>query len=269
MKAKILAVIKQIYVFIFARKFFFGFNSMLHGLSLNGLGILNYENDNVSGEKKFIEYLTENNLLSAGVILDVGANIGSYSAMLRNHNIEIPIYAFEPHPMNFQNLKNASSKYGFSPISKGLGKINERVKIYDYSAQEGSQHASVYKDVIEVIHKSNSREFEIELTTIDSFVEENNLQKIALLKIDTEGNEKNVLLGAEKAIENNIIEVIQIEFNEMNVVSRTFFKDIIDLLPGYTFYRLLPDGMKALGNYYSVLHEIFAFQNIVAIKQRP
>jgi FkbM family methyltransferase len=267
MKSKILAIIKRIYVFIFAREYFFTFNTILHNLSLNGLGILNYENDSVSGEKKFIEFLTTNNLLSTGVILDVGANIGDYSIMLRKNRIEIPIYAFEPHPITFENLKISSSRFEFHSIPKGLGEINTHVKIYDYSEQVGSQHASIYKDVIEVIHNSPSKEFEIELITIDSFISENNIEQIALLKIDTEGNEKNVLEGAKNAIQNKKIQVIQIEFNEMNVVSRTFFKDILDLLPGYTFYRLLPDGMKPLGNYSSLRHEIFAFQNIVAFKQ--
>ena len=54
---------------------------------------------------------------------------------------------------------------------------------------------------------------------------------------------------------------------EMNVISKTFFKDIVDLLPGYDFYRLLPDGLKALGTYKSAHFEIFSFQNIVAIKK--
>ena len=75
-----------------------------------------------------------------------------------------------------------------------------------------------------------------------------------------------MLKGAVKTIENNIIDIIQIEFNEMNVVSRTFMKDLVDLLPSFTFYRLMPDGMRPLGEYNPVVYEIFAFQNIVAIR---
>lgn len=87
-----------------------------------------------------------------------------------------------------------------------------------------------------------------------------------MLKIDTEGHELNVLKGARLTIAKGMVDVIQIEFNEMNVISRTFFKDIIDILPGYDFYRLLPDGLLPLGAYKILDFEIFAFQNIVALK---
>ena len=39
------------------------------------------------------------------------------------------------------------------------------------------------------------------------------------------------------------IDLIQFEFNEMNVVSRRFLSDFIELLgPRYELFRLLPDG---------------------------
>lgn len=42
-------------------------------------------------------------------------------------------------------------------------------------------------------------------------------------------------------------------------------KDFIDILPGYSFYRLMPRGLYTLGEYQPITHEIFAYQNIVAI----
>ena len=266
MKKLLINTIRYTYKYLFARRLFYSFNNFLFGLSLNGLGVLNYENDDTSGEKSFIKYLKINNKVSSGVILDVGANIGNYSSMLRENKIQIPIFAFEPHPVTYKKLIIASEKYSFDAVPKGLGENDEVVKIYDYSSNEGSEHASIYKDVIENIHKSQSKETDIELTTVDIFVKEKGITKIALLKIDTEGNEKNVLKGASQSIKDNIIDVIQIEFNEMNVVSRTFMKDLVDLLPQYTFYRLLPDGLQPLGSYNALIYEIYAFQNIIAIR---
>ena len=86
------------------------------------------------------------------------------------------------------------------------------------------------------------------------------------MKIDTEGHELQVLFGAIVAIQIRKIEVIQIEFNEMNVISKTFFKNIYDLLNGYHFFRLLPDGLVRLPIYRPIEYEIFAFQNIAAIQ---
>ena len=186
--------------------------------------------------------------------------------MLRSKKVSLPIYAFEPHPVAFNKLEEAASVHHFIPVQKGAGETALTTYIYDYVENKGSEHASMYKEVIADFRKSEVEEIPIDLTTIDEFIEDNRLSKIALLKVDTEGNELNVLKGARKAIDEGMINVIQIEFNEMNVISRTFFKDIIDILPGYDFYRLLPDGLKALGEYNVAAFEIFAFQNIVAIK---
>jgi hypothetical protein len=91
------------------------------------------------------------------------------------------------------------------------------------------------------------------------------LQHISLLKIDTEGHEFEVLLGARNAIDRGSIEVVHLEFNEMNVISRIFCRDFFELLKDYSFYRMLPDGLLPLGPYTAVTCELFAYQNLVAI----
>jgi FkbM family methyltransferase len=261
------ATLKKVYVFIFARKAFYAINLLLYKLSMRGLGIMNYENDYVSGENAFIKYLITQRKLNAGVILDIGANVGDYSVMLRSKKITLPIYAFEPHPVAFSKLGKAAIVHKFTPVHKGAGEKTEKALIYDYAENGGSEHASMYKEVIVDFRKSKAAAVTIDLITIDEFMTQATIPRVALLKIDTEGHELNVLKGARNAIANGLIDVIQIEFNEMNVISRTFFKDIIDILPGYDFYRLLPDGLKALGQYNVAAFEIFAFQNIVALKR--
>lgn len=261
------SAIKNVYVFLFARKAFYKINLLLYKLSMTGIGIHNYENDHVSGEKAFIKYMIAKNGFKEGVILDVGANVGHYAIMLRKNNITLPIFAFEPHPVAFKKLEQAASLHQFIPVRRGAGEVSTTAVIYDYAGNTGSEHASMYKAVISDLRNSAVEEVNIDLVTIDHFVAENNISKVALLKIDTEGHELNVLKGAGLTIAKGMVDVIQIEFNEMNVISRTFFRDIIDILPGYDFYRLLPDGLLPLGAYKILDFEIFAFQNIVAIKQ--
>jgi FkbM family methyltransferase len=259
--------LRKVYVFIFARKALYPINLLLYKLSMRGLGIMNHENDHISGENAFVKYMISTGRFSRGVILDVGANVGHYSVMLRSKRVALPIYAFEPHPVAYNKLREAAAMHQFIPVQKGAGENAETTFIYDYVENKGSEHASMYKEVIADFRKCEVEEIAIDLTTIDEFIEDHQLSEIALLKVDTEGNELNVLKGARRAIEGGMINVIQIEFNEMNVISRTFFKDIIDILPGYEFYRLLPDGLKALGEYNVAAFEIFAFQNIVAIRR--
>lgn len=261
------STVKKVYVFLFARKALYRINLLLYKLSMTGIGIHNYENDYVSGEKAFIKYMKAHNLFKDGVILDVGANVGNYAIMLRENNITLPIFAFEPHPVAFKKLEKAASAHHFIPVKRGAGDTSATAVIYDYAGNGGSEHASMYKEVISDIRNSKVEEVSIDLVSLDQFVTENKISKIALLKIDTEGHELNVLKGAKDTIAKGLVNVIQIEFNEMNVISRTFFRDIIDILPGYDFYRLLPDDLLPLGAYKILDFEIFAFQNIVAIKR--
>lgn len=258
----------KIYTMIFARKIFFKLNRFLFKISTRGLGIGNYSNYIISGEKKFIKDLMKSKKMNSGYIFDIGANEGDYSKFIRKNGVKIPIYAFEPHPITYNKLITSTTNLdNFYSINKGLGQKKYKSKIYDYKNQDGSQHASLYKDVIEKIHKSAVSEYEIEIITIDEFVEENNIQEISLLKIDTEGNELDVLLGAGKTLKKGIINIIQFEFNSMNVISRTFLFDFINLLPNYKFYRLLPFELLPIDNYNELYHELFGFQNIVAIKK--
>jgi len=261
-------IIIYIYTILFARNIFFKVNRFLFKISTHGLGIGNYTNHLISGEKYFISRLVISNKLKKGVIFDIGANKGDYSKFIRNNNVDIPIYAFEPHPTTFKVLMESTLHLNdFHIINKGLGVTKKNSKIYDYKNNEGSQHASLYKDVIEKIHNSEAKETNIEIITIDEFVEENKIVEISLLKIDTEGNELDVLLGAKKSLGKGLVNIIQFEFNSMNVISRTYLKDFINLLPDYKFYRLLPFELLPINNYNELNHELFGFQNIIAIKK--
>lgn len=253
----------NLYSFLFARAFFYRFNKLIYFLSLKGLGILNHESNKMSGEEYFIKkYVAK---IGKGIVLDVGANIGNYSKSIRKSNKDIDIYAFEPHPVTFQKLSINTSNLGIKTFNVGIGRKTGMLYLYDYANNDGSSHASLYKDVIENIHKSEAVKHEIDIIDLDSFAEKNSIEQIDLLKIDTEGHELEVLKGFEQHIKANKVKLIHFEFNEMNIASKVFFKDFWDILPNYDFYRMLPDGLVLIKHYSPVFCEIFAYQNIVAI----
>ena len=264
-KSIILSMIFKIYRMIFVRKIFIKLNKILYLFSLRGIGIMNYENGKLSGEYYFLRKILKNKNIKT--IFDVGANIGDYSKKIMELNPNIELYSFEPHPETFKKLKEIAGLYSFSAFNLGCGNKDEIIKIYDYKDKDGSTHASIYKDVIEKIHKSESIAHNINIIKLDDFVKEYNVDKIDLLKIDVEGNELKILKGATELIKNNKIDVIHFEFNEMNVYSRVFFRDFYELLTNYNFYRMLPDGLIFLGDYNPIYQEIFAYQNIVAIRK--
>ncbi|PAX60057.1 FkbM family methyltransferase [Brunnivagina elsteri] len=265
-KQNILKFSISLYRTLFARKIFFNFNKLMYTLSLRGMGVLNFENDNLSGENLFLKKVSV--ICNNSVIVDVGANIGCYSNKARSFTSSANIYAFEPHPQTFKKLQYEANQHKYIALNTACSDESGTLKLYDYEdSDNGSSHASLHRAVIETIHKGASKSLEVNVTTIDEFMKDYKISNIRLLKIDTEGNELKVLKGAKQAISEQLIDIIHFEFNEMNVISKVFFKDFKDILINYSFYRLLPDALLDISEYSPIYCEVFAYQNIIAINK--
>jgi len=260
--------ILSLYRFLFARKSFYLLNKALYLMSLRGLGILNYESNKVSGETYFLNSFLGEHRDKRAIIFDVGANVGNYSKEVLSISPNSIVFAFEPHPLNYKKLlNNIGANNNFFCFNVGVGDLNGEISLYDYADNDGSSHASLYKGVIEDIHKGKAIEHKVKIIKLSNFVLEHSIDYIDLLKIDTEGHEMQVLLGLKDFILEGKMGAIHFEFNEMNVISRVFLKDYFDLLSNYNFYRLLPNAMLPIKHYNARDCEIFAYQNIVAIKK--
>lgn len=200
-------------------------------------------------------------------VFDVGANRGDYTKLLIAHGYKGKIYCFEPHPINFKNLSLLSDQNQIEKFEIALSDTTGVLPIYDYSSSDGSEHASLVKGVIEQVHHSTAIAHQVRVDTIDNFLMEKKIGRIGLLKIDTEGNEYNVLRGANTSLASNMIDLVHFEFNEMNRVSRTFMKDFFEILSNYNIYRLLPNGLFPINANDSYLLDFFTYQNIVAIRK--
>jgi len=260
-----LNVFFKLYARLFGKRFFLKFNKLLFNLGLRGLGILNYQNSYLTGEKAWLkDYLKDKD---KPVVIDVGANVGSYSLDVFDLNKDAFIIAFEPHPQTYKKLTAKVKSDSFKAYNKGVSDTDGVIELYDYKDKDGSSHASLYEEVITDLHRGVSASHQVEVVNLDSILVKENINIVDLLKVDTEGNEFNVLLGAMEHIKNNKIMAIHFEFNEMNIVSRVSFKDFWDLLSSkYNFYRILAGGgLLEIRNYSPVMCEIYAFQNIVAL----
>ncbi|WP_413204712.1 FkbM family methyltransferase [Rhodospirillum sp. A1_3_36] len=232
---------------------------------MHEIGILNYQNTEVSGERNFChQYLAS---LDHPVVLDIGANVGGYSMTCLSGQGHARIFAFEPHPITFRTLEENTARFGIACFNLGMSDQIGTLSLHDYAEEDGSSHASVYREVFSLIHKKPSVSHVVPMSTVDQQVEILGLETIDLLKIDTEGHEMAVLKGAEKTIRANRVNAIQFEFNEHAICARTFFRDFWEFLPEYDFYRLLPGGALHFGFYFPLICETYAFQNIICLKK--
>ncbi len=240
-------------------------NLLLHAYRAIGIHKVDFE---WSGEKNLIEHLLKEKLkeVNRPIIFDVGANIGKYTSLLHSHYPNALIHSFEPSKQTFSQLKHEIVKYSnVFAHNTALGSKKGEQTLFK-PKNDFSSHSTLHSGVIDgLLNQSEVEEERVNIETLDSFCEKNEIKRIHFLKIDTEGHELEVLRGAEKLINSGAIDIIQFEFNEMNIISRTFLKDFYDLLTGYELNRVNTNNLVPLGGYNSI-NEIFQFQNILAIR---
>jgi FkbM family methyltransferase len=233
-------------------------------------GIDNFQNDHVSGEaflreKLLTKYFNER-LIEEPVIFDAGANIGRYSTALKKCIPACKLYAFEPNPYAFEKLNEQGNRTGFKCFCTGLSDNPAKSQLYFDKNEKHTELATLEKNVLTDVFGREAGSCEIHLTTLDTFCNEHSIKRIHFLKIDTEGHEFRVLKGAQNLLQNNLIDIIQFEFNDMNIYSKVFLKDFFELMNNYKLFRLDTRRLIDISKYNTEL-EIFRYQNIVAVNR--
>lgn len=255
------------FALLLTRPTFFSFFKHAHKMTLRGLGLLNADGNDVTGEDWLLSKLSRSPIHT---VVDVGANVAIYGFD------ELPtttrFFAFEPNPETFAQLTQGNYPKRVKLFNQAVGASNKTIKLYDFAddaelkaTQPTATLASTNRAVIEQLHGQPSKAYRVQQTTLDAFAKTSKLTHIDLLKIDVEGYELAVLQGSKNLLSKHKIDLIQFEFNEMHVYHRVFFKDFVDILPDFSLYRLGPHGLLPLPAYRPLTHELFAFQNILAI----
>jgi len=229
------------------------------------IGIAGYNDFEHTGEKQLLEFLAKKFPL-ANTIFDVGANDGTYSLLLSGLFPKASIYAFEPVPDTYRIAEKAlKDKQTIFLHQFGLYREDCSLDIYNDSNNPNNQISSMYAGgLVDFYATTELQRLKIDVRTLDGFCEENGINSIDFIKIDVEGAELTVLQGAEKMIGKNGLKMVQFEFNDFNISSRTFMQDFYKLLKGYHFFRITSKGLVNMGAY-STDHEIFKYQNILAV----
>ncbi len=129
-----------------------------------------------------------------GVFVDVGANVGYYAALAsRWVGVSGCVFAFEPVPTT---LKSLESNLALNNC------VNVRVFSDACSDESGAAVMILGKQSgWSRIGADGEGDIQVATITLDEFVEQNSLERMDVLKIDTEGADYKVLLGARRAIE--------------------------------------------------------------------
>lgn len=237
--------LREPYLFIFGRPSMQFLNDVVLNLALNARGYANYYSchPKSTGEEKFLRLFAKHN---PRLCVDIGANKGDYSETLL-HLTDSRVIAFEPLPKTFDILTKLQARFPnrMTVVNKGVG---DKDAVLDLNfGDEDSTLASFSKEVSEIdyVGQNNRNAIKIEVITLDRFFKESNApecSQIDLLKIDTEGYEYEVLIGAKETIESRKPKFIQIEYNWHQLFKGQSLYKLASLLPNYVPYQLLPHG---------------------------
>ncbi|GAB7140699.1 hypothetical protein RsTz2092_06510 [Deferribacterales bacterium RsTz2092] len=136
------------------------------------------------------------NFKDGDCIIDIGANIGAVSIYLAKKYPNIKIYAYEPVKQNYSNLiKNIRANNipdgVISAFNLAVTKDGRNVHIYTLPSS-GTASMTLSNGAAVIPSNENSGE-NVSSVSLDKIFEENNIQKCALLKIDCEGAEYEIL----------------------------------------------------------------------------
>ncbi len=170
------------------------------------------------------------------VIFDIGASVGYYALLAAIGNQEAKVYAFEPAPRAFEKLNRNIQLNGLSNVittDNAVTNFEGEVTLY-IPAGDMPTSASTLAGF-----RKAEQELQVRATTIDTFAIKNSIEKVDLLKIDTEGTEPLVLEGSRGVIQRDEPVII------CEVLKGRTEKSLLHFLSplGYDFYWMTDKGL--------------------------
>jgi len=168
--------------------------------------------------------------MPAPVIFDVGANVGQSVDRFRDFWDTCTIHSFEPSPLTFEKLEaNTSGLGGVHVVNAGVGAVpgtmmlqhNERPVMSSFLPLGKAGWGSVVEET------------EVDIVTVDAYAAANGIERIDVLKTDTQGFDLEVLRCASSMFERQRVHVVltEVNFNELYVGQAPFdeiFRYLVD-----------------------------------------
>jgi FkbM family methyltransferase len=146
------------------------------------------------------QYHAREFLTSDSIVIDAGANIGTFTVFAASIAEKGKVYAFEPGaPARATLIENVRNATNVSVVPFGLGEKSDsremrvNAEFPGFSAFSDTGFAAT-GGISDVVLET------VKIVTIDDFVKENALPSVDFIKMDTEGYEKNIIRGARETI---------------------------------------------------------------------
>jgi FkbM family methyltransferase len=181
------------------------------------------------------------------ICFDIGGNTGLYTMLMANRARNGEVHSFEPVPLNRHLLAAGVHLNGFTNVV-----VNE-CAVGDQNGEMGFSEASdgAYSSLVPVGRKQERTTLKVSVRTLDSYVSEENVPHVDVMKVDVEGAEPLVLKGgsalfASKATQPRVVmlELLDINLSTYGVT----VQDIVAQMEAYGYTAkaaATPEGPRA------------------------
>ena len=185
------------------------------------------------------------------VFIDIGANIGYYSLLAAKLNSNLKVLAFEPSPGAFDFLSDnikLNNLTNIFPYKMALSNIEGKLTFYQHSNPKMKElHGQLGGSSSLVLDEENKDHFqsiEVAATTANKFIQSNPLNKIDIIKIDTEATEHLVIDGASEILSKfKPIIICEVLKNKIERELEDIFKRY-----GYRYFFVSENGLKEIND---------------------
>jgi FkbM family methyltransferase len=206
------------------------------------------------------------------VLLDVGANFGEWAKrIVAQHPGYRTLVMFEPQLVCIERLKSLSIGRSVL-IEAAVAKQAGTATFHTTDQVPGWGASSLYERQDTYFKVIDKKTIQVEVTTIDQVIVDQQIDVVDFMKMDIEGAELAALQGAQQALTRGAIRAVSFEFGSGNINSRTYFRDFWDLLTplGFKIYRMLPNGKTwPVERYDEMLEHFRGASNYVAALSAP
>lgn len=179
--------------------------------------------------------------------VDIGANIGDWTAALLARNPAAAVTCFEPSEIAFARL---SDRFAHTPnvqlLPLAIGRDPGTAQLW--ADQPGSGLASLTRRRLDHFGLDFSHSETVQMVCLDDWCSEAGCTP-DLIKLDIEGHEMDALAGGQDAVSRAL--VVQFEFGGCNIDTRTYFQDFFYYFrhAGFDLFRLSPRGLVPVAHY--------------------
>lgn len=197
--------------------------------------------------------------------IDVGANVGEWSSAFCERAPAAHGILIEPSLDAARALREtvlAQRGSSLELLCAAAGAETGTATFYEEptAGRTSSLHAQA--------SHANAQPRTVDIVTVDSLVEDRGWATLDFLKIDAEGHDYQVLLGARRALRAQKIGVVQFEYNRAWMYAGSSIRSAEEMLASYGYRFFILKGPKLHRFPYERYGDFYHYSNFVGINER-